>query len=550
MAIYHPAGKVGIGQNVFGVSVANSQLYQALVLHGGLDQVDVLTHGGIPVEAIRNSLIGPAPCATMMGTASILDQKAAAAAGVVLRGGPKLDELAWLRRQTVGDDGYSLIGVIHTIAPPAMRQEIANASIAPVQAWDALVCTSPSVQTAMFEMFDEWTAYLADRFGGSVRPRPQLPLVPLGVDGRRFKIMADNRAAGDGLRLELGLEPGDILVLWVGRLSFFEKAFPQPMMRAVAEAAATSGVRVHFAMAGWFPGGAEEEGKYRQAAQTYSPDVGFHVLDGNDRERVGSAWAAADIFVSLVDNIQETFGITPIEAMAAGIPVVVSDWDGYRYTVQDGEQGFLIPTLGGPPGFAPFELVAGHSVGTKSYQQYVGVLAQHTAVNVGRAAEALTALIGSPDLRRRMGDAGRRRIRDTFDWKVVAPQYVALGQELNAIRARDARPGGSGAGHPVRGDPFRDFRGFATTVLTPDTRLRLRAGSGVDDVRRSASVALDQFGSNWRGNQDEAERIVETLADGRPRSVREILEGFAMNRRRRIQLSLLWLAKIGVIDWL
>ena len=26
--------------------------------------------------------------------------------------------------------------------------------------------------------------------------------------------------------------------------------------------------------------------------------------------------------------------------MAAGVPVVVSDWDGYRYTVSDGVEGF------------------------------------------------------------------------------------------------------------------------------------------------------------------------------------------------------------------
>ena len=29
--------------------------------------------------------------------------------------------------------------------------------------------------------------------------------------------------------------------------------------------------------------------------------------------------------------------------MAAGVPVVVSDWDGYRYTVSDGVEGFLVP---------------------------------------------------------------------------------------------------------------------------------------------------------------------------------------------------------------
>ena len=32
--------------------------------------------------------------------------------------------------------------------------------------------------------------------------------------------------------------------------------------------------------------------------------------------------------------------------MAAGLPVVVSDWDGYRYTVTDGVEGFRIPYFG------------------------------------------------------------------------------------------------------------------------------------------------------------------------------------------------------------
>ena len=47
------------------------------------------------------------------------------------------------------------MGLIHTIAPPTMRQEIAMSAVAPTQAWDALICTSPSVQSAMTSMFDE-----------------------------------------------------------------------------------------------------------------------------------------------------------------------------------------------------------------------------------------------------------------------------------------------------------------------------------------------------------------------------------------------------------
>ncbi len=55
-------------------------------------------------------------------------------------------------------------------------------------------------------------------------------------------------------------------------------------------------------------------------------------------------WHAADVFVSPSDNIQETFGLAVIEAMASGLPVVASDWDGYRDLVADGETGFLVPT--------------------------------------------------------------------------------------------------------------------------------------------------------------------------------------------------------------
>ncbi|MFX4717673.1 glycosyltransferase, partial [Acinetobacter baumannii] len=84
----------------------------------------------------------------------------------------------------------------------------------------------------------------------------------------------------------------------------------------------------------------------------------------------------------------ETFGITPLEAMAAGLPVVVSDWDGYRATVRHGVEGFLVETLGGPPGLGDLMLDR-HLFGMDSYQSYVGQVAQYTAVHVAKAAEAL-----------------------------------------------------------------------------------------------------------------------------------------------------------------
>ena len=54
--------------------------------------------------------------------------------------------------------------------------------------------------------------------------------------------------------------------------------------------------------------------------------------------------ASGDVFLSLPDNIQETFGLVVVEAMASGLPVLGSDWDGYRDLVVHGETGFLVPT--------------------------------------------------------------------------------------------------------------------------------------------------------------------------------------------------------------
>ena len=58
------------------------------------------------------------------------------------------------------------------------------------------------------------------------------------------------------------------------------------------------------------------------------------------------ALAAADIAVFLVDNPQETFGLAVVEAMAAGLPLVVSDWNGYRDLVRDGMDGFRLRPAG------------------------------------------------------------------------------------------------------------------------------------------------------------------------------------------------------------
>jgi glycosyltransferase involved in cell wall biosynthesis len=549
LAIYHPSGSFGLKANPFGKDVANLELFRALARHGGFERLDVMGLRPAPEAEAAQGLLGGAASGPQIATGPIFNQAMVAQAGALLRGQPDLYNLAWLRRQWVGDKAYSLIGLAHTLAPPAMRQLMAEATVGPTHAWDAIVCTSPSVRGGLEAMYAGWEGYLAERTGGRAPPRPALPVIPLGVDADGLARLADRPDARARVRERLGLGADDVLVLWVGRLSFYEKAFPQPMFQALRQARAATGLNIAFAMAGWFPH-EDDRDRFEAAARRHAGDTPVRFLDGNDHALVGELWAGADVFLSLVDNIQETFGITPIEAMAAGLPVVASDWDGYRFTVRDGVEGFLIPTLGGPTNGLGVHMVQRHIMEGTSYQSYVGEVAQQTAVHVGRAAQAIAELARSPELRRRMGAAGRARARSFVDWPVVARQHRELADALDEIRRAAPEPVTRFAADPVRGDPFVAFRGFATHALGLDMPIRATEGATGEVVRAIPDGSLDHAFHGLRATLEECAEALDLLASGRARTSREVLLAFPVNRRRLVEAGLVWMAKLGLVDWL
>lgn len=544
LAIHHPAGRLSLKANPFGKDVANLGLFRALAADPALERLHVAVNQAVSVEDLRADL----GCSARLqpSTGSILDMRPMVETGALLRGQPSIAELGWRRRATVGGRAFSLIGLVHTLAPQAVRAQIAEVTTAPVHPWDALVATSPAVHDGLTAMLDDWEAHLLRRLGGTRVERPALPVIPLGVDGPALAARADRPQAHAARRAALGVGGNEVLVLWVGRLSFFEKAFPQPMFSAVQAAATATGVRLHFALAGWFPD-TRHETLYREAAQALAPDVAVHLLNGNDADLVGELWAAADIFLSLVDNVQETFGITPLEAKAAGLPVVAGDWDGYRSTVTDGVDGFLAPTLGAPPGRLGQTLAARHALGIDTYQQYAGAVAQHTAVDTGFAAARLTDLVRDPGLRRRMGAAGRASIAATFDWPRVTARYLELADTLAEARRAAVDPEPPGRPTPVRGDPFADFAGFATGVLGPETVIELR-GDWRARLSAEGQVRLDALFAAWRGSPEEVVILLKALEAG-PAPVARLLECVPLERRPWAAMSLTWLAKLGVVGW-
>ena len=552
ICFFHPQGHLARPANPFGKDIANAALFRGLVQHGGFSDVAVLNQAGLSAEQLAAEMAGAA--SVRFAAAPIANTALPARHGVLLRGQPYLSELAWLRRAAGLDQAYSLVGLIHTIAPPAIRQLIGDAALAPTHAWDALVCTSPAVQQAMEAMFEGWAEHLAARVGAVRAPRPHLPLIPLAVDVEPIARQAADQQARAALRKRLAIAEDDILVLWVGRLSYYEKAFPQAMFQAVQLAAQRSGQRLHFGLVGWFPGGDADLQRYQQAADQLAPNLNVIVLDGNDPQLLAQSWAAADLFLSLVDNIQETFGLAPVEAMAAGLPVVVSDWDGYRYTVRDGVDGVLVPTLGSPGG-APGELLAQlHSLELETYQTYVGAAAQHTAVHIQQAAAAIARLAEDPALRRAMGQAGQQRAREMFAWPAVVRLYRELFAEL-AERRQASDPALAAAGarlQPLRGEPFADFHGFASQVLQPELQLRLAEGAAAADLEGRLRVELNRLYSGLRGSPAEALALLQQLAAAGSQglSVAALLSGASLERRPHLETTLVWLAKLGLVNWL
>lgn len=462
--------------------------------------------------------------------------------GVVYYPGPGIGEHAF-HRAHLGHTHYSLCGITHTTSSAGAMDAIAALLTAPVQPWDAVICTSTAVKNNVERILQAQVDYLKDRLGITKIVLPQLPVIPLGIHTQDFEFTPSQKQAA---RETIGADENSIVVLFMGRLSFHAKAHPLAMYQALEQAAKKTTKKVILVECGWFANDYIQKA-YADAQALACPSVQIVTLDGRKAEDRLTAWACADVFCSLSDNIQETFGIVPIEAMAAGLPVVVSDWDGYKDTVRDGIDGFRVPTIMPPAGLAG-DLAYRHAVDIDTYDMYCGYNCSLVSVDVTATANAFTQLFNNPALRAKMGQAGKERAKTVYDWSVIIPQYEQLWQQLNELRQAQ-QPNTLAHPWPARLDPFYAFAAYPTHILSPDTPLTL-----VDDTLDAAlqryehysQLAMVNYTKALMPSKEEVTSVLTKASQG-AQTAQQLVAHIPAERQAFIFRNLTWLMKLNLL---
>jgi hypothetical protein len=225
----------------------------------------------------------------------------------------------------------------------------------------------------------------------------KIALVPSATNTERFRPVPRDEA-----RVRAGLAPDDLLIAYVGRM--LPRKDVRNVVRALAlllEAGLECGAptdKLKLMLVG---------GETREPERQATPEIG--VLQDLARElgiserllfvgkrqpdELRDYYSAGDVVVTT--PWYEPFGLTPLEAMACGRPVIGSDVGGISFTVAHGLTGLLVPPRD------PHAL-----------------------------ASALRHVLSRPGLGAQMGLAARERVEREFTWPTVAERTALLYEEL------------------------------------------------------------------------------------------------------------------------
>lgn len=210
-----------------------------------------------------------------------------------------------------------------------------------------------------------------------------------GIDPARFETVAASTADPDALRGSFGFRPEHVVFICVAR--FAPQKAHDVLLRALSE---VRDDRVRLLLVGDDP-----FGDGRRSAETLARELrlGDRAVFAGIRRDVPSLLAASDAFV--MPSLWEGFGLAFLEAMSAGLPVVATRVSAIPEVVVENETGLLVPPS-----------------------------------DASALSQAMTALAGDPELRARLGRAGRARVRERFGLDRMIEETLAVYAEVLSRR--------------------------------------------------------------------------------------------------------------------
>jgi glycosyltransferase involved in cell wall biosynthesis len=382
---------------------------------------------------------------------------------------------------------------------------------------DVIVASSEAGRRTLEKLFATAAERISDRIAGAADqlPIPRIVQIPFGT-----AIPREAELDREHARLLLKIPATAFVIVYFGRITEEYKADLDPLLQA------TQHLRVCGHNAWLVLAGQTSDRTYMLHLDQRLSALGLRdksiCIENCPEFLKTSVYAACDVAVSPADSIQETFGLSILEAMAHSRPVIASSWSGYRELVEDGITGFLIRTTWTPEASNAASIMApiALSLTTAHY------LAQRTFIDCGQLIDKLTMLVEQPGLGILMGKTGRARVEAQYAWPLIARRFLTLWEEQFelALAARD-RP---------RVASLEHFSHYADSVLSPADILCRIHGTDCNDTS-----VLNSFEFHHEHARSQIRLLLE-ITSARPVPVGELCQdGFDLD-------CILWLAKKGL----
>jgi D-inositol-3-phosphate glycosyltransferase len=469
----HPFYTVDFDKDaILGIKVAIVEFFRALFRYSSFDEIhlyvkdpshlnrfkEILEHMEIPSDQAKR--ISALPNLKLPENLKKIDYQ------IFFHGDPLLSTLSYLRSNFTAGRPFPVSCFIHDISIIDMPDFLLKLMLAEFFPFDSLICPSQAVKTALAQQFLRLTQFLKQRTGRTLKFPARLVQLPLGVETDKFKPREKDRC-----REQLKLPQDKIIVLCEGRLTPYFKMDLFPLIQAVKKV--TENIKNKNFML--LIVGQEQEKGYPENLRKLAHEMGLdnyvQVVEKFDNKLIPIYFGAADIFISPSDNIQETFGLTPIEAMATGLPAIISDWNGYRESVVEGVTGLKVPTIWAKVDTRISEVVP--IISTAMAPQFA--MAESTVVDVNKMAEALQKLIENHNLRKKMGQAARQHVLENYSWKAVIKQYEKLWDSSKKQQLKKKIRQTPNRIWPEKIPYFTFYKHYPTRLLQPKNKVKTTA---------------------------------------------------------------------------